>query len=168
VVGGKESNQCEKYDLKTQLWSNLPNFQAKERMNPVLFLQKETSYLYCFFGMNSDNNFVETLERIKVDAPKAKWSVIPFKKNTNIDIFRISCGVVDKDDKIIFVGGVGKAGPNKNIIYFEFGTVTFGGMETSTNEENCIFSDSKLVRLNDNSYGNFNKDMNFLRFRFDD
>lgn len=168
VIGGKNTNSCEKYDFKLQMWVDMPAQLQKVRINPILFLHSKTNSLYSFFGTNSKNELISTVERIRIDTPKAKWEIVPYKNDTNADILRTNCGVVDKGDKIILVGGIGKEGLKKSIIYFDFSTMSFSEMENNNEEENCVFIDNRLFRLNDNYYGNFNKDMDFLKFRFDD
>ncbi len=168
VVGGKNCNTCEKYDFKLQKWIQMPPQLEKERINPILYFHHKSNILYSFFGMNSKNEYITTVERIRTDTPKGKWELVTYKNPTNADILRTNCGVVDKEDKIIMVGGVGKEGLKKSIIFFDFDTISFNEMENNSEEENCVFIDNKLIRLSDNYYGNFNKDMDFLKFRFED
>ena len=168
VIGGKNCNQCEKYDLRTQLFVDLAPLIAEERINPILYVHKRTNYLYCFFGLDDKGKFVGYVERLKIDVPKSKWQVVTFKNESNADIFRIGCGVVDKEDKIILVGGIGQDGPKKSIINFDFTNWSFSEMENNCEEDNCIFNDTRLIYLSDNSYGNFNRDMEFVKFKFDD
>ena len=168
VVGGKNSNKCEKYDFKTQLWSDMPPMLLKERINPILFMHKKTNFLYCFFGVTSKNDFISSVERIKIDNPKGKWEVVLYRNESKVDILRINCGVVEKENKLIFVGGISKDGPKKSFIFYDFITYSFNEMVNDSEEENCIFTDNRLLPLNDNHYGNFNKDMEFKKFKFDD
>jgi hypothetical protein len=168
VVGGKNCNTCEKYDFKLQKWIPMPPQLEKERINPILYFHQRSNILYSFFGLNSKNDLIPSVERIRTDTPKGKWELVTYKNTTNADFLRTNCGVVDKEDKIIMVGGIGKEGLKKSIIYFDFNNFSFSEMENNNEEENCVFIDNRLFRLSDNYYGNFNKDMDFLKFRFDD
>ena len=57
---------------------------------------------------------------------------------------------------------------HRSFIFYDFITYSFNEMVNDSEEENCIFTDNRLLPLNDNHYGNFNKDMEFKKFKFDD
>jgi len=166
IIGGRKSNKCEKYDLKNQEFLALPDLKERERKQPILFIFQKT-FLYCFFGLKDNEVFVDSIERLELRSTKSTWQIVPYKNSNNVDIYRTSCGVVDKEDKVIFVGGVYNNMPKKDIFYFDFKLNDFNYLEHENEEENCIFNDNKLLPLFDDYYGNFNKDMDFVKMKFE-
>jgi hypothetical protein len=155
VVGGSKNNTTEKYDLNTMKWSKLANLNYDEKLNPILYIHNNI-YLYSFFGYQL-GNYLDSVEKLKINNPKAKWEIVPYKNAQKINLKIIGCGIVshENDNHIYFIGGQGKTEQRKKGFSFEFNSSTFSlcGIEL---EDYGFYQENLLIKLGESFYGQFN------------
>jgi len=163
AIGGN-TNLNEKYDMKTMNWSKMPSLISEDRLNPILYVHG--NFLYAFFGIVK-GQYSETIERINLKSIRSKWEIVPFHKGKDMDLKIIGGGIIEENDKEIFIfGGKSEEGLKKNAIKFNFSNSTFSQTEISL-DEGTFFQESLLIKLDENSYGQFNSDKseNFLKIQ---
>jgi hypothetical protein len=161
VVGGYQTNTCEKYDFSVNKWVKLPNMLTDERQNTTLVVHG--NYLYAFFGYKI-GSYLDTIERINVKSNRAKWESVPYKNPENLNLKLIQCGVIlIGDSKIWLFGGKTKDSIKKDTIEFDLSNNTF--YNTGALSDEGFFQESTMFQLTEGSYGNFDNDKgdHFLR-----
>ena len=156
LVGGL-NNTILKYNLVKGKWTILKNELIKMRRNPICFLYN--SFLYIFFGIGENNEFLNSYERVDIF-------------NNKIEIFNtghyhmVNGTVVIYESYVYFFGGRTETGiTNKTI---KFNPATNRVMNTNVNLiEPASFHQNNLLKIGDNNYGNFSlEDNSFIKFNF--
>lgn len=163
VVGGKDQNSCERFDIKTGKWIKLNNVQGQDLITPTLSLRKNN--LYAFFGIKTDNHLqrIDTVQKLNTKNMKSKWEIVTYKNPDSIHLKLTKCGVLNvSEDQIYLFGGETDTSVINSVISFDFNSSTF----TTTSiilEEGATFNDSNLIKLDDNNnYGQFNSFTNSI------
>lgn len=158
VVGGKDNQSCEKYNIHTQEWTKLPDLKLGERRNSGLYVYHDC--LYTFFGTNK-TGVLDSVEKLHLKSHKSQWEIFSFKKEKNIDLKRYGFAFWENKyniDQIHIFGG--KNLQQKfldKILLFDFKENKFIKTDAVINKD-CIFKESKLIRLSDDNFGFFSND----------
>ena len=150
AIGGINSNKCEKYNnIK---WESMPDLNEKEVQLPMLYIYN--NYLYSFGGFNK-NNILSTIERINLRNNRGKWEYVSYLNPDNIDNQVYCCGLIERDNELLFLGGKKGNSIMKNSFKFNFLTNTYYFcdfiFETEVYFKECPFRD-----IGDN-YANINE-----------
>ena len=152
AVGGKDQSSVERYNIKENNWEKLSPMNYK-RMYPILACYD--GYLYAFFGKSLDNDYCNTIERIRISErmEKEKWEMVQFNNPQNIDTRIYGCGVYVIDDCLYLFGGNYNENITNNIMTFNFDEKLLGKEESilTTSEsfgENQLYEfGGKLVQI---------------------
>ena len=153
VVGGYKTNTCEKFNLFSQTWETMPSLSLGERMHPILFVYNK--HLFAFFGHSSDK-YLDTVERINLSSPNAKWEIVAYNNPDHLDLKMYGCGIVPMKDQIFFFGGKTENDIMRKVFSFLFDTNTF--LECPDQVDYAVYFKENLLHplLND-QYGNINE-----------
>ena len=119
IVGGKDNNVCEIFDLFTNKWTKLPDL-CSPRANANLYFDSFSSDVYAMFGMegpitNLINNNCEIIEVLELNDISSGWIKIDYYKNSNVDLKQTLVTVVPfTRDKLLIFGGK-KSRANKHL-----------------------------------------------------
>ncbi len=110
VVGGKDNNICEIFDLFTNKWTRLPDLNSP-RANTNLYFDSFSSDVYAMFGMehnitNLKNNNSEIIEVLELNDISSGWIKIDYYKSSNVNLKQTLVTVVPfTRDKLLIYGG---------------------------------------------------------------
>ena len=157
VVGGKDQSSVERYNISDNIWEKLSPMNYK-RMHPILVVND--GYLYAFFGKSLDNEYCNTIERIRIchGMEKEKWEMIQFSNPKNIDTRIYGCGVYVINDILYLFGGKYNEKKTNNILYFNFEKKLLEkevGILTANESfgENQLYEiGGKMVQISDDNY----------------
>ena len=164
LIGGR-NNKTERYNIKEKKFENFGELKFIQK-KPILFIHK--NFLYSFFGLNENNEFIDKVQRRNIKNLKGKWEEVAINNENNIDVKMYGAGIIKiNDDVIYFLGGKGKDGLKQTSIEFNFKNMTINRTPYHL-QDKAFFKDSVLMRLNENTYGNFSlEDGNpFLKISF--
>ena len=119
IVGGKDNNVCEIFDLFTNKWNKLPDL-CSPRANTNLYFDSFSSDVYAMFGMegpitNLINNNCEIIEVLELNDINSGWIKIDYYKSSNVDLKQTLVSVVPfTRDKLLIFGGK-KSRVNKHL-----------------------------------------------------
>ena len=119
IVGGKDNNICEIFDLFTNKWNKLPDL-CSPRANTNLYFDSFSSDVYAMFGMegpvtNLINNNCEIIEVLELNDINSGWIKIDYYKSSNVNLKQNLVYVVPfTRDKLLIYGG-NKSRGNKNL-----------------------------------------------------
>ena len=119
IVGGKDNNVCEIFDLFTNKWNKLPDL-CSPRANTNLYFDSFSSDVYAMFGMegpitNLINNNCEIIEVLELNDINSGWIKIDYYKSSNVDLKQTLVTVVPfTRDKLLIFGGK-KSRVNKHL-----------------------------------------------------
>jgi hypothetical protein len=164
VVGGNDKNTCEKYNLKKNEWTKMPNLISGERRNPGLIVYQE--FLYAFFGSNKIG-CLDTIERICINSMKPQWEILPYKRTEKMNLGRYGFAIFpikNKKTDIFLLGGKNDSENLDSILKFDFKEACFTTSSMNLARKS-FFRESQLVKLSDDYYGHFDNDQlnNILR-----
>ena len=74
IIGGSNSVTCYCFNILTEKYSSLPNLNFS-RSYSSLCLVNET-FLYCFFGINDQNEILPTIERLNLRNNTCDWEIV--------------------------------------------------------------------------------------------
>lgn len=153
AIGGYKTNTCEKFNLSTQTWETMPSLSLGERMHPILFVYNK--HLYAFFGHSSEK-FLDTVERINLSSPNAKWEIVAYNNPDHLNLKMYGCGIVPMKDQIFFFGGKTENDIMRSVFSFLFDTNTF--LECPDQVDYAVyFKENLLHPLLNEQYGNINE-----------
>lgn len=160
VVGG-QSTQCEKYDIAKKEWTMLPNLKISQK-HSTLYIHN--NYLYSFFGLDSDDNYVDIIQRLNLRNDNARWENVSYVRNEcNCKVY--GCGIMkikENEDEIRLLGGKDVNGVRNSVMKLNFKGFVFKPTLDSM-EEKAYFKDSMLTNLDGVKFGNFSlEDGTFL------
>jgi len=164
LIGGL-NNKTERYNIKEKKFENFGELKFIQK-KPILFIHK--NFLYSFFGLNENNEFIDKVQRRNIKNLKGKWEEVAINNENNIDVKMIGAGIIKiNEDVIYFLGGKGRDGLKQTSIEFNFKNMTLNNTPYHL-EDKAYFKDSVLMRLNENTYGNFSleKGNPFLKISF--
>ena len=101
VVGGRNNKSCERYVVSLNKWERMPDLNY-EREKPMLEVHE--GYLYAFFGKNG-NGHTESVERIQLNNPTAKWEEVEIQNEDNLCLKMYGCATFLKENDLFFFGG---------------------------------------------------------------
>ena len=130
AVGGENQSSVERYNISDNIWEKLNPMNYK-RMYPILAIFN--GYLYALFGKSNENEFCNTIERLRLcnNINKEKWEIVQFKNPQNIDTRIYGSAVHTINNSIYLFGGKYNEKTSNNIIYF-------------------VIKDNKLLKEKDN------------------
>jgi len=164
LIGGR-NNKTERYNIKEKKFENFGELKFIQK-KPILFIHK--NFLYSFFGLNENNEFIDKVQRRNIKNLKGKWEEVAINNENNIDVKMYGAGIIKiNEDVIYFLGGKGKDGLKQTSIEFNFKNMTINSTPYHL-EDKAFFKDSVLMRLNENTYGNFSLESGnpFLKISF--
>ena len=117
AVGGLNQSTVERYNISDNIWEKLNPMNYK-RMYPILAIYN--GYLYALFGKSNENEFCNTIERLRLcnNIEKENWEMVQFKNPQNIDTRLYGNAVSIINDSIYLFGGKYNEITSNNIIYF--------------------------------------------------
>ena len=163
VLGGIDNNdKCEMYDIRTNIWQELPNL-THHRIDPTTLIYRE--YLYVFFGIIFSNStktatYTDKIERILLSASPTEmvWELIEpnGEEKDLITLPRSLCGTTFCNENTIYLlgGQVKKDTYSDDIFKFNFDT-----LHLKKENEKKLFKKTVFIE-NRFCYGN-KKTLNF-------
>ena len=117
AVGGENQSSVERYNISDNIWEKLNPMNYK-RMYPILAIYN--GYLYALFGKSNENEFCNTIERLRLsnNIEKEKWEMVQFNNPQNIDTRIYGSAVYIINNSIYLFGGKYHEKASNNIIYF--------------------------------------------------
>ena len=164
LVGGF-NNKTERYNIKEKKFESLGELKFIQK-RPILFIYN--NYLYSFFGMDENNQIIDKVQRRNIKNLKGKWEEVAINNEKNIDVKMYGAGIIKiSEDVIYFLGGKGNEGLRQTCIEFNFKNMSLNNTPYNL-EDKAYFKEGVLMRLNENSYGNFSLEMGnpFLKITF--
>ena len=158
AVGGKNLSSVERYNTINNIWEKMSPMNYK-RMYPILVIFNE--YLYAFFGKSSNEEFCNTIERIKIynyGIEKNYWEMVSFNNPFNIDTRIYGCAVHILGDSMYLFGGKLNDKTTDNILYFDFDKNILIKDESKMEKgesfrENKLYEfGDKLIQISDHNY----------------
>lgn len=183
VVGGYNTNTCEKYSIINKKWTMLPKLNTEEKQVPTLILINE-NYLYSIFGFrNIDNDTLEKrslasfenkflAERLQLDK-EISWEIIQVKntiKGFDLNLFNVGYICPDRSkNEFIFLGGNNtQNGETNSIFKGEFITegknkeIIISEFKGAIPPLNCSFVDKEFLEIKDGKFAQFEMKNNNL------
>ena len=157
-VGGYNSNSFEKYDIKSNKWTKMPNLKAEERQRPILFLNG--NWLYAFFGYKK-GAFMDTIERFNLKASKSKWESVMYRNLDKINCSFIGAACISTDEGLFMVGGKDIKSAKSSVIQYDFTSNTITECMFKL-EENGFFKESMFIKVSNEENALFNESNNQL------
>jgi hypothetical protein len=117
AIGGYSNNTTERYCLKTNIWTRLPDLNYRERQVPTLFLYN--NFIVCIFGYINNVDMNENYyERLNTD-DCAKWEMILLNSNLNrLDTKIFNVGVISiSSNQFLICGGEQYKGEETDNVY---------------------------------------------------
>ena len=164
LVGGV-NNKTERYNIKEKKFESLGELKFIQK-RPILFIYN--NYLYSFFGMDENNQIIDKVQRRNIKNLKGKWEEVAINNEKNIDVKMYGAGIIKiSEDVIYFLGGKGNEGLRQTCIEFNFKNMSLNNTPYNL-EDKAYFKEGVLMRLNENSYGNFSLEIGnpFLKITF--
>lgn len=164
VVGGKDKNTCEKFDLNKKEWIKMPNLKSGERRNPGLIVYKD--FLYAFFGWNR-TGCLDSIERIGLLSPKAQWYTFSYKRMEKLNLGMYGFAFFPnkiKSNEIFLLGGRNNSETLDTILKFDFNDNQFSITDMKLKRKS-FFIENQLAKLCYDYYGHFDSEQfeNILR-----
>ena len=107
ALGGRNSKDVEIYDVEEKNWANLPDLNYAREGAACCVINE--SFLYCFFGYDTENSsYLTSIEKIDLDT-KNSWEVLnPFGNKSFMKKKYMGCLKYRKnfDENIYIVGGI--------------------------------------------------------------
>jgi len=107
ALGGRNSKDVEIFNLEEKNWANLPDLNYPREGAACCVINE--SFLYCFFGYDSENSsYLTSIEKMDLDT-KQSWEVInPFGNKSFMKKKHMGCVKYRKnfDENIYIVGGI--------------------------------------------------------------
>jgi hypothetical protein len=147
AVGGNNLSSVERYNTLNDNWEEMPQMNYK-RMYPILVIYKE--YLYAFFGKSNENEYCNTVERLKLnDGIKSNsWEMVQFNNPLNIDSRLYGCGVHVIGNLLYLFGGKCNDQTTNSLLFYNFDNNTLL-KEKSSLENNQYFRENKMHEFGD-------------------
>ena len=157
VVGGDNQSTVERYNIIDNIWEKLCPMNYV-RMYPILVIYNE--YLYSLFGKTNENEYCNTIERLRLcnRMEKEKWEMIQFNNQNNIDTRLYGCAVCIVDNNLYLLGGKCNEKTTNEILYFDFEKNILRkessklSMKESFRENNLHKMGDKLVQIVDGTF----------------
>ena len=146
AVGGARTNTAERYDFTMASWVKLPPMKF-QRQFPILWIYED--YLYAFFGLDENGQYLETIERLSLsNFSKKGWELVKYSNPQRLNLKLYGAGISEISGSLYFFGGM-KEGKAVNTIFF----YDFDSSEFQTDEQdldwNEYFNETKLFLLGD-------------------
>jgi hypothetical protein len=154
LSGGNSNVGIECFDTKRYKWSLIGSLLL-EREFPILHFQSK--YLYTFFGQSSKGGYTDTIERIDISGKEGSHFV-KYSKEADFDLKLLGAATIELGpDSILIVGGKYYDDYNRtNIFQYDFSEKRFDSFKYDIESDVC-FPESKLIKLKDGNFSNFNK-----------
>lgn len=149
VIGGN-SNQCERFNLDTNEWSDISNLLF-EQQYPVLCPYQ--NFLYIFFGLDINGKPIDTIQKLNLSRDNAKWEHVAYERN-GCSLEMYGCGIMKdiyNSDTISFIGGKDASMVRQTTIEFNFKNHSCKKSLMSINAD-AYFKDSIIPQFNDGRY----------------
>ena len=157
VIGGKNTNKCEAFNLRSLKWEAMPEMNAPERQSATLALFGD--YLYVFMG-RTQFSILDSVERINIkNLGGSKWEKINYTNPEKVNTKFYSAGVYIVNREVYFLGGKVGFGNDKSdfkseIYRFLFDSNQFLNSESYYNGL-IEFVESEFHPISEENVGNF-------------
>ena len=153
-IGGKALDECEKFDLNSNLWSIMPKM-AFIQENPVLYIHN--NILYSMFGKDEKGKYIDNIQKLNLKNGKSKWTNVTYDRN-GCNLKMVGCGVITMEtDKIYLLGGKLETEVSKAMIEFDFKSMKANKNDNMLGQK-AYFKESMMLRIGDEQYGNYSID----------
>lgn len=155
IIGGKQTNLCEIYNFNALKFEHMSPLIFEERQWPMLIVYNH--FLYAFLGLAS-GGYMKSIERINIRNPKAKWELVPFKNDEELNLEKHGCGLILKESMrtLFFFGGKNNNEVFTNVFNFSFDDFSFSDCKEQCKEA-MFFKENQLHYCN-STYCNFNEE----------
>lgn len=157
-VGGYNSNSFEKYEIKLNKWTKMPNLRSEERQRPILYING--NWLYAFFGYKK-GSFLDTIERFNLKSPKAKWENVMYKNTENVNCAFIGAACISTEEGIFMIGGKDSTSARSSSIQYDFNLNSISECLFKLEEE-AYFKESIFIKVSNDDNALFNENNNQL------
>ena len=164
ILTGSKCNSCEKYDINTKSFTQLPN--TKYQREKAIALIYNDTYIYLFFGFDkSVNKYCPTIERINISGSISnEWEVIQPIGNSNFSK-RKEIGYIMKDSSVILFGGSNSLREaTNNVLEYKFDTKEITVYHEMTLPTSCAFSNASFIQ-NENEFYNYDNINQIICFK---
>jgi hypothetical protein len=164
LIGGKKNKKCERFNLETKQWSNLPDLK-RETESPILFVYK--NYLYAFFGINSEEKIMNTVERLNLNNTKGGWDNVLINNPEKLELHIYGCGTIltkddDDDDILCFLGGKTENELTNSILMFNFSDFSFSLLQENELEAKDYFKENLFHKIDSENWANYSNNERIL------
>ena len=158
VIGGYNSNKCERFDIINQKWFEMPDLKVKERQRAMLLI--DDNYLYAFMGL-SQFGLLDSVERINLGNLSNGWEIVTFSNPNGLSLKFYGSGIrkIPDSEKYYFVGGKCEKDSNgnefhKNIYEISLKEKTINQSEFRVDND-LFFIENNLYDFESKECGNF-------------
>ena len=131
------------------IWEDFPELNYAR--NYACFYTHNDYYLYVFFGYNQYRGNLESVEKIDLREPKAKWEIIKYQNPNKLDLHIASMSVCYASaDEIYILGGSIRDEPTDQILKYNF-------------KQNAFFkTEMSIPGIRENEYYRFWEESSFI------
>ena len=131
------------------IWEDFPELNYAR--NYACFYVHNDYYLYVFFGYNQYRGNLESVEKIDLRDPKAKWEIIKYQNPNKLDLHLASMSVCYANaDEIYILGGSIRDDPTDQILKYNF-------------KQNAFFkTEMSIPGIRENEYFRFWEESSFI------
>lgn len=155
AVGGANTNTAERFNTNTMRWEAMNPMIFKERQYPNLHVYH--NFLYAFGGYCKKTGCMNTIEKINLRNPKAKWEIVAYQNPDNIDLSLYGSGLIEINNILFFFGGKNNKGIVAKVFNFHF-TDNLFRHNSDLIEYNVYFKETKLHQLKESIYWNIGEE----------
>ena len=166
ALGGKNSKEVEVYDLDEKNWTNLPDLN-NIREGAACCVINDT-FLYCFFGYNTeDSSYLTSIEKFDL-VYKDKWEILNPYGNKSF-MKRKYCGCVKYrihfEENIYIVGGINVLNSeSKDVLIYNEKNNTIEKKKDLNLPYKSSFNSCSFVQLPNNIFYNLSTDYQLIQY----
>ena len=165
ALGGKNSKDVEMYDLEEKNWKTFPELNYP-RENPSCCVINGT-YIYCFFGYNSEEaSYLTSIEKFDLDY-NTKWEVLnPFGNKTFMKKRMSGCVKYRKnfEENIYILGGINILGKeSQDVLVYNEKTNDIEKEDMSLPYKSS-FNSCSFIQLPNGLFCNLNRNSQLIQY----
>ena len=166
ALGGKDSKEVETYDLEEKNWVNLPELNCVREGSACCVIND--TFLYCFFGYDSENNsFLTSIEKLDL-VYKEKWELLNPYGNKSF-MKKKFCGCVKYrihfEENIYIVGGINVLNSeSKDVLIYNEKNNTIEKKSDFTLPYKSSFNSCSFIQLPNNIFYNLSTDYQLIQY----
>ena len=166
ALGGRNSKDVEIYNLEEKNWTNLPDLNYPREGAACCVINE--SFLYCFFGYDSENaSYLTSIEKMDLDT-KNSWEVLnPHGNKSFMKKKYMGCVKYRKnfDENIYIVGGINVLNSeSKDCLIYNEQNNTIEKRNDFTLPYKSSFNSCSFIQLPNSLFYNLSKDYQLIQY----